>query len=63
MADPRCGMLIVYPESTEDIECGKPAAYVYKDGELCCCVECFEPMDDDIKAEYLPLGKGGPGEG
>lgn len=56
-------MLIVYPESTEDIECGKPAAYVCKGGEHCCCIECFEPMDDDIKAEYRPIEKGGPDEG
>lgn len=41
-------------DPTPDVECGRPAAYLYrKDVEHYACAPCFSAMDDDIQAEYV----------
>ncbi len=53
-----CTMLDVQPEQVVDVECGKPARYVYKnDPEHHICQECFDAMADDpeIQGYYTPL--------
>jgi hypothetical protein len=54
-----CNMLEVPdPESTRDVECGKPAKWQYKTGkDHVICQSCYDAMFDDqeIQGYYEPI--------
>lgn len=52
-----CGTIVGHTGDNEgnvvdDLECGKPATYVYKDGTFFCCEDCYQTLDPDIQVEW-----------